>query len=75
MWAYRKAAWAIEDQEQDAGLTCRQMGRKGLKSVGNMGSTLAEAVQDLPGRLLDNASGAATPANSTRLPESHFKSP
>ena len=37
VWAYRKAAWAIEDLEQDIGLVYRQMGRKGLQSIENVG--------------------------------------
>jgi hypothetical protein len=32
VWAYRKAAWAIEDLEQDVGLIYRQMGRKGWRA-------------------------------------------
>jgi hypothetical protein len=47
VWAYRKAAWAIEDTEQDLGLIYRQMGRKGLESIPNVGPWLAEAVEDL----------------------------
>ena len=30
IWAYRKAAWAVEDLEQDVGLVYRSLGRKGL---------------------------------------------
>ena len=33
---------AIEDLEQDAGLICRQMGRKGLESIENVGPRLAQ---------------------------------
>jgi DNA repair photolyase len=47
VWAYRKAAWAIEDLEQDVGLLYRQMGRRGLESIENVGPRLAEAVEDL----------------------------
>jgi DNA repair photolyase len=47
VWAYRKAAWAIEDLEQDVGLIYRQMGRKGLESIENVGPRLAEVVEDL----------------------------
>ncbi|HNS51477.1 MAG TPA: hypothetical protein PKO09_09875 [Anaerolineae bacterium] len=46
-WAYRKAAWAIEDLEQDVGLVYRQMGRKGLESIENVGLRLAEVVEGL----------------------------
>jgi len=47
VWAYRKAAWAIEDLEQDLGLIYRQMGRKGLESIENVGPRLAEVVESL----------------------------
>jgi DNA polymerase/3'-5' exonuclease PolX len=45
--AYRKAAWAIEDLEQDVGLVYRQMGRKGLESIENVGPRLAGMVEHL----------------------------
>jgi hypothetical protein len=38
VWAYRKAAWAIEDTEQDLGLIYRTMELKGLESIQNVGS-------------------------------------
>lgn len=47
VWAYRKAAWAIEDLEQDLGLLYRAMGRQGLESIPNVGPRLAEVVEDL----------------------------
>jgi hypothetical protein len=47
VWAYRKAAWAIEDTEQDLGLIYRQMGRKGLESIQNVGPRLALVVERL----------------------------
>jgi hypothetical protein len=47
VWAYRKAAWAIEDTAQDLGLVYRQMGRKGLESIENVGPRLAEVVEKL----------------------------
>jgi hypothetical protein len=47
VWAYRKAAWAIEDTEQDLGLIYRQMGRKGLESIENVGPSLAQVVERL----------------------------
>ncbi len=43
-WAYRKAAWAIEDLEQDIGLVYRQMGRKGLEGIENVGPRLAGVI-------------------------------
>jgi DNA polymerase/3'-5' exonuclease PolX len=46
VWAYRKAAWAIEDLEQDVGLVYQEMGRKGLEGIENVGPRLAEVVED-----------------------------
>jgi DNA repair photolyase len=46
LWAYRRAAWAIEDVEQDVGLIYRQMGRKGLESIENVGPRLASVVEE-----------------------------
>lgn len=47
IWAYRKAAWAIEDLEQDIGLIYRNMGLKGLQSIPNVGPSLAHTVEGL----------------------------
>jgi len=47
VWAYRKAAWAIEDLEQDLGLIYRQMGRKGLEGIENVGPRLTGVVEGL----------------------------
>jgi DNA repair photolyase len=47
VWAYRKAAWAIEDTPQDLGLIYRQMGVKGLEGIPNVGPRLAEVVEGL----------------------------
>jgi DNA repair photolyase len=47
IWAYRKAAWAIEDLEVGIGLLHRQMGRKGLESIENVGPRLAAVVEKL----------------------------
>jgi len=49
VWAYRKAAWAIEDLEQDVGLIYRQMGRKGLEGIENVGPRLAAVIEELIG--------------------------
>ena len=54
IWAYRKAAWAIEDLDVDMGLIYRQMGRKGLESIENVGPRLAEVVEALLKGLLAN---------------------
>ena len=47
MWAYRKAAWAIEDTPQDLGLIYRTMGRKGVESIENAGPKIAGVVERL----------------------------
>ena len=40
IWAYRKAAWAVEDMEQEIGLVYRTMGLKGLQSIPGVGEKL-----------------------------------
>jgi DNA polymerase/3'-5' exonuclease PolX len=47
VWAYRRAAWAIEETPQDLGLIYRQMGVKGLESIENVGPRLAGVLEDL----------------------------
>jgi hypothetical protein len=47
VWAYRKAAWAIEDLEQDIGLVEQRMGLKGLQSIPDIGPSLAGEIQKL----------------------------
>ena len=44
LWAYRKAAWAIEDLEQDIGLVYHRMGRGGLQSIPAIGSRLVDEI-------------------------------
>lgn len=45
IWAYRKAAWSIEDLEQDISLIYSQMGAKGLESIPNVGARIARQVE------------------------------
>jgi DNA repair photolyase len=47
VWAYRKAAWAIEESEQDLGLVCRELGLRGLQSIPAVGSALASEVRSM----------------------------
>ena len=47
IWAYRKAAWAVEDLEQDIGLVYRSMGVKGLESIPNINLGLAKEIEVL----------------------------
>ena len=46
VWSYRKAAWAIEDLEQDIGLLYRTMGLKGLQSIPAVGEKLGSVIED-----------------------------
>jgi DNA repair photolyase len=61
VWAYRKAAWAIEDLEQDVRLVYRQMGRKGLERIENVGPRLAEVVEGLLKELSVSREGCERP--------------
>jgi DNA repair photolyase len=54
IWAYRKAAWAVEDLEQDIELVYRQMGRRGLEGINNIGSQMVGVIENLLNELSDN---------------------
>ena len=45
VWAYRKAAWAIEDLQQDIGLVYRTMGLRGLQSIRDVGPEMAGEIE------------------------------
>jgi DNA repair photolyase len=47
VWAHRKAAWAIEDLDQDVSLVYRTMGLRGLESIEGIGRSMARVVGDL----------------------------
>jgi hypothetical protein len=47
IWAYRKAAWAVEDLEQEIGLLYRTMGVKGLQSIPQVDPALARMIEQL----------------------------
>jgi DNA repair photolyase len=47
IWAYRKAAWAVEDLEQDIGLVYRTMGAKGLESLPNVSTQIAKEIESI----------------------------
>jgi DNA repair photolyase len=47
VWAYRKAAWAIEDLEQDVGLLFRTMGVRGLESIADVGPSMAKEIETM----------------------------
>jgi DNA repair photolyase len=45
VWAYRKAAWALDELEQDIGLIYRQLGHKGLVSIEGIGEHMAGEIE------------------------------
>ena len=47
VWAFRNAAWAIEDLEIDVGLIYNRMGLKGLSSIPNIGADMAASLESL----------------------------
>jgi len=47
VWAYRKAAWTVEDLEQDIGLIEQQMGIKGLQSIPDIGPGMVGNIMEL----------------------------
>jgi len=47
IWSYRKAAWAVEELEQDIGLVYRTMGLKGLQNIPNVGEKLGGEIAEL----------------------------
>jgi DNA repair photolyase len=44
-WAYRKAAWAVDEMEEDVAELYRQEGRKGLQSIKGIGKKLAGEIE------------------------------
>jgi len=47
VWATCKAAWAMDDLEQDIGLLYRTMGRKGIESIEGVGSAMGGEIESL----------------------------
>lgn len=47
VWAYRKAAWAIEEMDQDIALVYRTMGLRGLQAIPAVGAALSSEVEAL----------------------------
>lgn len=45
IWAYRKAAWSLDDLEQDVRVIYEQMGAKGLESIPNVGTKLTREIK------------------------------
>lgn len=44
-WAYRKAAWALDEMEEDVAELYRREGRKGLQSIKGIGKKLAAEIE------------------------------
>ena len=51
IWAYRKAAWAVEDLEQDIRLIYQAMGLKGLQGIPDVGPRMGETIEKMLGEL------------------------
>ena len=47
MWAFRKAAWSVEDLTQDIGLVYKKMGLKGLESIQHVGPAIGEILEQI----------------------------
>jgi len=47
LWVVRKAAWAIEDLEEDIRLIYQVLGLKGLQSIPNIGSRMGAKIESL----------------------------
>lgn len=47
LWAYRKAAWAVEDLSQDIRLIHRMMGLRGIAQIEDMDKNLAAEIERL----------------------------
>jgi hypothetical protein len=47
IWPLRKAAWALEDLEQDLGLVYQKMGFEGLRSINGIGETTGRLIETL----------------------------
>ena len=44
-WAYRKAAWAVDEMEEDVAVIHREQGRKGLEGINGIGKRLAGEIE------------------------------
>ena len=60
LWAYRKAAWAVEDLEQDISLVYSRMGQRGLQSIRGISQALAAEIIQIMAAV--KSEGSAQPA-------------
>jgi DNA polymerase/3'-5' exonuclease PolX len=44
-WAYRKAAWTIDEMDEDVEALYRRQGKKGLEGIKGIGQTLAAEIE------------------------------
>jgi DNA repair photolyase len=47
VWAYRKAAWAVEEFPTDIRLVYRSLGLKGLQAIQDIGETIGREIEEL----------------------------
>jgi DNA repair photolyase len=50
VWAHRKAAWAVDDLEQEVGALYRSLGRRGLEAVPDIGPAIAGEIEAILGQ-------------------------
>ena len=60
VWAYRKAAWAIEDLPQDIRLIYKTMGRKGIEAIDDVGSNMGGIIENLLNGMQDTPPASAS---------------
>jgi DNA repair photolyase len=46
IWPYRKAAWAVEDLQQDLGLVYRKMGLPGIEAIDAIGPIIGRQIEE-----------------------------
>jgi DNA repair photolyase len=47
IWAYRKAAWSVEDMDEEIGLVYKTLGLKGLQSIPNLTAEIGWEIEAL----------------------------
>jgi len=44
-WAFRKAAWALEDLQEDVSAIYAEKGRRGLETIKGVGKSLSQEIE------------------------------
>jgi hypothetical protein len=70
VWAYRKAAWAVEDLEQDIALVYGTMGLKGLESIPDVGPRMGREVEQILNHLSEHPAFPSESNERLKWPES-----